>query len=200
MIRPDGLPDRVAGMNQELELRMPTDNIGPTLQTGTPPNNRVIRSMANPARPGRARDTVRRGPGKQFVEGARFRITDEVRYIQRRAADHDGRIVTIGQLVLFSTNTGDAWLLDPADSLAARLARNGETEPIRIEETDINFSIDWPGSYRIEGPAFVYADRESGRVVTILGYPVDELTETTASVRAADPPVPLVRRHGKVRK
>ena len=156
--------------------------------------------MANPARPGRARDTVRRGPGKQFVEGARFRITDEVRYIQRRAADHDGRIVTIGQLVLFSTNTGDAWLLDPADSLAARLARNGETEPIRIEETDINFSIDWPGSYRIEGPAFVYADRESGRVVTILGYPVDELTETTASVRAADPPVPLVRRHGKVRK
>jgi hypothetical protein len=31
-----------------------------------------------------------------------------VRYIQRRAADRDGRIVTIGQLVLFSTETGDA--------------------------------------------------------------------------------------------
>ena len=35
------------------------------------------------------------------------------------AADHDGRIVTIGQLVLLSTDTGDAWLLDPSDHLAA---------------------------------------------------------------------------------
>src|SRR5215831_14306986 len=38
-----------------------------------------------------------------------------------------GRIVTIGQLLLFSTETGDAWLLDPADRLAARLARDGES-------------------------------------------------------------------------
>src|SRR5277367_235963 len=41
--------------------------------------------------------------------------------------------VTVGQLVLFSTETGDAWLLDPADRLAARLARDGENEPIHIE-------------------------------------------------------------------
>ena len=54
------------------------------------------------------------------------RLADEVRYIQRRAADHDGRVVTVGQLVLFSTETGDAWLLDPADQLAARLARDGD--------------------------------------------------------------------------
>jgi hypothetical protein len=33
--------------------------------------------------------------------------------------------VTVGPLVLFSTETGDAWLLDPADHLAARLARDG---------------------------------------------------------------------------
>jgi hypothetical protein len=159
--------------------------------------------MANPARPARARNTVRRGPGKRFIEGASFRFVDEVRYIQRRAADHADRIVAIGQLVLFSTNTGDAWLLDPADMLAARLARDGETQPIHIEETDTTFSIDWPGCYRIAGPAFVYEDRESGRVVTILGYPTDQLAETTASLRAADPPVPLtqvVRRRGKVSK
>ncbi len=53
-------------------------------------------------------------------------MADEVRYIQRRAADHDRRIVTIGQLVLFSTETGDAWLLDRTDFLAARPAPNGE--------------------------------------------------------------------------
>ena len=46
------------------------------------------------------------------MEGKSFRLADEVRYIQRRAADYDSRIVTIGQLILFSTKTGDAWLLD----------------------------------------------------------------------------------------
>ena len=100
-----------------------------------------------------------------------------MRYIQRRAGDHDGRIITIGQLVLFSTETGDAWLLDPADRLATRLARDGESEPIHIEETDTRFAIGWKGRYRIEGAAFVYFDQDTGRVTTILGYPTDKLTQ-----------------------
>jgi hypothetical protein len=134
--------------------------------------------MANPAKPGRVATTVKRGVGKRIVEGTSFRLGDEVRYIQRRAANHDGRIVIIGQLVLFSTDTGDAWLLDRSDQLAARLARDGETEPVHIEETDTAFTIGWKGRYRIDGPAFVYSDRESGRVVTILGYPTDKIADT----------------------
>ena len=81
----------------------------------------------------------------------------------------------IGQLVLFSTETGDAWLLDHTDFLAARLARNGEAEPIQIVETAATFAIEWKGSYRINGPAFVYSDRDTGRVITVLGYPTDKL-------------------------
>src|SRR6202049_2752073 len=85
------------------------------------------------SRPARGRKPIRRGPGKRIVEGKSFRVAEKVRYIQRRAADYDGRIVTIGQLVLFSTETGDAWLLDPADRLAARLARDGGGETRHIE-------------------------------------------------------------------
>ena len=111
------------------------------------------------------------------MEGKSFRLADEVRYIQRRAADYDSRIVTIGQLILFSTKTGDAWLLDPADQLAARLAREGKSEPIHIEEADTTFAIGWKGRYRIEGPAFVYSDDDTGRVAAILGCPTDKLTQ-----------------------
>src|SRR5260370_39157089 len=89
--------------------------------------------MAIPTRPGRTRKAIKRGPGQRIVEGKSFRLADEVRYIQRRAADRDGRIVTIGQLILFSTATGDAWPLDPADQLATRLARAGKNEAIYIE-------------------------------------------------------------------
>ena len=111
------------------------------------------------------------------MEGGRVRLADEVRYIQHRAAEHNVRIITIGQLVLFSTETGDAWLLDRTDLLAARLARNGEAEPIQIVETVATFSIEWKGSYRINGPTFVYSDRDTGRVITILGYPTDKLVD-----------------------
>src|ERR1700693_4644772 len=101
--------------------------------------------MAIPSRPARGRKPMRRGPGSRIVEGKSFRLADEVRYIQRRAADHDGRIVTIGQLVLFSTETGDAWLLDPTDRLAGRLARDGGREPVPIKETETTVAIGWEG-------------------------------------------------------
>ena len=122
------------------------------------------------------RKTIKRGIGKRAVEGKNFRLADEIDYIQRRAAEHDGRFVTVGPLILFSTDTGDAWLLDPADHLAARLARDGDPEPIYFEETATNFAIGWKGNYSIEGNAFIYIESDSGRIVTILGYPTRRLT------------------------
>ena len=110
-----------------------------------------------------------------MVDGKSFRLADEVRYIQRRAADHTGRVISIGQL-MFSSQSGDAWLLDPSDHLAARLARDGDPEPIHIDETDTTFAIGWKGHYRIDGPAFIYVDRDTGRISTILGYPRHQLT------------------------
>jgi hypothetical protein len=110
-----------------------------------------------------------------MVDGKDFRLADEVRYIQRCAARHGGRIVTIGQLILFATETGDAWLLDKDDGLAAPLARDGDPEPIHIEETDANFTIEWKGRYRIEGAAFIFVDRNTRGARTILGYPIQKL-------------------------
>ena len=123
------------------------------------------------------RKKIKGGPGKQRMEGKQFRLAQEIKYIQRRAAEYDGRFVSVGPLVFFSTQTGDAWMLDPSDQLAARLARDGDPEPIEFQETDTNFAISWKGNYHIEGRAFVYADRESERVTAILGYPTAKITQ-----------------------
>src|SRR5271166_4735617 len=40
-------------------------------------------------------------------------------------------------------------------------SRDGDPESIAFEETDSSFQIAWPGSYRLDGPAFVYTDRHS---------------------------------------
>ena len=123
------------------------------------------------------RKKIKGGPGKQGVEG-KLLLAKEIKYIQRRAAEHDARFVTVGPLVFFSTQTGDAWMLDPSDHLAARLARDGDPEPIDFQETETNFAIGWKGNYHIEGRAFVYADRESGRLTAILGYPIAKITQS----------------------
>jgi hypothetical protein len=123
------------------------------------------------------RKTIKRGPGQRYIDGKDFQLADEIRYIQSRAADHDGRFVTVGPLALFSTDTGDAWMLDAADHLAVRLAGDGDPEDIYFEETDTRFAIGWKGTYRIDGNAFVYLDNDSGRVITILGYPVRRIAD-----------------------
>ena len=106
-----------------------------------------------------------------------FNLAREVHYIQRRAAERDGHLVTIGELAFFSCETGDAWMLDPADRLATPLARDGNPEPLEFEETETTFTICWKGSYHIDGSAFVYIDQASGRVVTILGYPAAQIAQ-----------------------
>jgi hypothetical protein len=123
------------------------------------------------------RKTIKRRSGKTAVAGKDFRLAEEIDYIRNRAAECDGRLVTVGPLVLFSTETGDAWLLDPSDHLAARLARDGDPEELYFEETEATFAIAWKGTYQIDGDAFVFIDRDTARVITILGYPTHRLAQ-----------------------
>src|SRR5438128_1837901 len=101
-------------------------------------------------------------------------VLREVDYIVARAAQFDSRVVTLGQLVFFSTATGDAWMLDPEDGLALKLAEAGDRNPVKIVETANRFAIEWTASYLIDGEAFVTMDASGQRV--ILGYPVQEVT------------------------
>src|SRR5437588_12290993 len=102
------------------------------------------------------RRTIKRRAGKQWVEARTFRLADEVRYMQRRAAEHASRVVTIGALLLFSPETGDAWLLDPSDQLAAPLARAGDPFTAVIKATATSFSLAWTVHYQIGCVDFVY--------------------------------------------
>ena len=129
-----------------------------------------------------SRFRIKRGPGKRLIQGKDLRLSDEVRYIQRRAAQCDSRIVTIGPLLLFSTETGDAWMLDPSDQLAAPIARDGDALSVHIEDTDTKFAVGWKGIYRIHGAAFVFQDKDSGNVLTILGYPTQRITHEISTI------------------
>jgi hypothetical protein len=112
-------------------------------------------------------------------------VSAEADYITRRAQDRDARVVSFGQLVFFSTATGDAWMLDPEDGLARCLARDGVPLPAGIIETPNRFGIEWNTTYRIEGEALIVmeGDETTGSVRTIFGCPVAEIRRASARVR-----------------
>jgi hypothetical protein len=106
-------------------------------------------------------------------------INREIDYIVRRALDADGRVVTIGPLILFSTETGDAWILDPSDGRGHRLCHDGSRASLAVIDLGDQVAIEWTGSYQIEGDAFAFVDSRGG-VRTVLGYPTREICAAAA--------------------
>ncbi len=118
----------------------------------------------------------------QRLRPEQVNIKSEAEYIVRRAVEHDTRLVTFGPLVFFSTETGDAWMLDPDDGLALCLAREGEAQAVQITETEARFAIEWTSTYQIQGEAFIVID-QLGRTRTIVGYPIEEILKASRGRR-----------------
>ncbi|MEW6374554.1 MAG: hypothetical protein AB1502_02035 [Thermodesulfobacteriota bacterium] len=100
----------------------------------------------------------------------------EADYIIKRAQRYESRVVLINGLIFFSTQTGDAWILDPEDHLALCLAQYGETQSFSILETPTKFQVAWEAQYYIDGDTFILVTKD-GNTRTILGYPVREIEE-----------------------
>ena len=111
---------------------------------------------------------------QRIVSRNEISITRETEYIIGRAQQHDSRVVHFGSLILFSTDTGDAWILDPDDHLALCLIRNGERQEFSLSETTDSFQIGWSAKYAIDGDVFTVATQD-GRVRSIVGYPTAEI-------------------------
>ncbi len=112
----------------------------------------------------------------QVPRGGEVSFIAEARAIQGAARAMRTHAVRLGQIVFFSTATGDAWMLDPRERTAACLARDGDSLPIPIRESPAELAIACHAEYRIDGRAFTVVGRE-GPARTILGYPIAEIED-----------------------
>jgi len=115
---------------------------------------------------------------KKRLKRDQVSIHGEIDYIIGRAQEHGSRVVQLGKFVFFSTETGDAWMLDPEDSLALCLSRDGEREVFKVLETPSSFQVSWNAQYRIEGNIFIVLSQD-GRTRSIVGYPTREILQRT---------------------
>ena len=122
---------------------------------------------------------------KKKLNREQISIIGESNYIINRAQNYESRVVSLCSLIFFSTETGDAWILDYKDGLALCLARAGEKQPFRIVETPEKSAVEWNANYQIEEDKFVVLQK-AGQVRTILGYPTDEILNTIQQVSRRD--------------
>ena len=115
---------------------------------------------------------------RRMLSRAQLSIMGEIDYIIGKAQERDSRVVQFGNLILFSTQSGDAWMLDPGGNLALCVAQDGVRQDYSVLQTPDNFQIAWNARYRIEGDAFV-AVSPDWRERSILGYPTRELRQGT---------------------
>lgn len=110
-------------------------------------------------------------------------LIKEVDYIIDRSRDCDSRVVALGSLILFSTVTGDAWILDMNDDLALNLAVGGEKLSFEITETHESFNIGWTAKFHINKNEFVVYEA-SGKIRAFIGYPTREILNMMRQVKS----------------
>lgn len=129
------------------------------------------------------------GRGSRRARRRRWLLRDQVSfeseatYIRDCALRRETHVVALPPLVFFSTESGDAWMLDPGDGLARRLATDGTPLPHGIRETPETFGVEWEHEYELEGNAMVVHGHGKSRV--IVGYPVAAIREAIRQVRRA---------------
>jgi len=119
---------------------------------------------------------------QRLLSREQISMNREADYIIKRAQLYESRVVLINGLIFFSTQTGDAWILDPNDHLALCLARDGERQTFSILETPMKFRVAWDAHYQIDGDAFILVMKDGG-IRTILGYPVTDIEDMTRRMR-----------------
>lgn len=101
-------------------------------------------------------------------------FTAEAEATQGRALRGEASVVRLVDIVFFSAESGDAWILDPEDQLATCIAYQSEARPIPIEETVTELAIAWEGRYVIGQGAFTVLE-EGTSARSIFGYPLAEI-------------------------
>ena len=119
---------------------------------------------------------------RRVMSGAEISYGRESRYIVDCARRLNARVVTLGSLFFFSTENGDAWVLDLGDKSALCLDQEGEVQPYRIVQTDTHFAIDRNATYSIRQDVFLVGD-ETGRLRLFSGYPVEHIIDAERRTR-----------------
>ena len=114
-------------------------------------------------------------------------LNGEVKKIQQAAVAGKSEVRTIGVFVLFSSDGGDAWLLELTDMDALLVASGGEALDIEIIESAETLEINWSHRFAVKDKQLrvtAYADKEEE---VLAGCPVHSIQAAIKKIRKKFP-------------
>ncbi len=107
----------------------------------------------------------------------------EVEAIQEAAKNKVKRIREMGVFILYSTQEGDAWLLEITDSDAVQLATGGTPVENLIEENPETIEIDWSHRFAVENRELVLKPYKVGEIITFNQEVTKQLSASMRRIR-----------------
>jgi hypothetical protein len=98
---------------------------------------------------------------------ATITLRDAVDAVGRAAIEKKPVFRELGVFLLFSTLTGDAWLLEITESDCVQLAGEGQRIDVSIDETPETIVVDWTHTFTLNGRKLEVTSYEE-KIVTIL--------------------------------
>jgi len=119
-----------------------------------------------------------------FIDPTKLSFAAEVDHIIECALEGSCTLVRIKSCVLFSSEDGDAWLLDADDNRALCLSWHGERQPAKIVEDEKTFHVEYNAVFDVTDVRF-WVDSDNPKIGqrTIIGYPAHDIAEFVDSVR-----------------
>jgi len=112
----------------------------------------------------------------------------EVEKIQESADAKKAAVLALGVFVLFSTTSGDAWLLEVTDMDAIQVARGGEKLTVQIEENPETIEINWTHKFDVKNKKFILTSYKDKSEEVREDYPVHTILSTVKKIRSRIPP------------
>jgi len=112
-----------------------------------------------------------------------FSLQNEINSIQKTASKSKFKVRELGVFVLFSTEKGDAWLLEVAESDALQLASEREIMTVELEENPDTIEIFWTHTFAIENKQFIITDYKDKKVQAIEDYPTHAISAAIKRIK-----------------
>jgi len=93
--------------------------------------------------------------------------------VAKSAAAGEATIDCIGNFIFFSTDSGQAWMLDHRNNYALRLADNRKILNYRINESKEKFQVEWKERFIIKNNQFYIQGKDKYELIN--GCPVDAI-------------------------
>ncbi len=116
---------------------------------------------------------LRRSRERKIMKTQQFEISEIAKTICNNAINGIPSLEYQRGLIFFSTQTGEAWILDFDGNLSLRLADGYKKLNYRIVETKTNFLIEWKETFVLEGSMFMSI--HNGKASVITTFPATEL-------------------------